>query len=105
MPVSRELPQQIPRAKAMMQKPQGGANFWCKSPAVREGGMVMAKIDNCITYSEGVRERTGKYAFDTVSHTQRSHDVKHDLWVLCMLDLSTTTSCAQCQMIIGILKI
>ena len=30
-----------------MQKPQGGANFWCKSPGVRRG-MVMDEIDTCI---------------------------------------------------------
>ena len=49
MPAPRELPQQIPAplAKARMQKPQVGANFWYKSLGVR-GGMVMAKIDSCI---------------------------------------------------------
>ena len=26
-----------------------GESFQCKSPGVRAGGMVMAKIDNCIT--------------------------------------------------------
>ena len=50
MPVPRELPQQIPTpwAKARMQSLRVGANFWCKSPGVC-GGMVMAKIDSCIT--------------------------------------------------------
>ena len=37
-----------PRAKARMQKPQGGGKFWCKSPGVR-GGMVMDEIDTCIS--------------------------------------------------------
>ena len=48
MPAPRELSQQIPgpRAKARMQKPQVGANFWCKSPGV-SGGMVMDEIDTC----------------------------------------------------------
>ena len=51
MPVPRELPQQIPPppAKDWMQRPQGGANFWCKCTGVREGGgMVMDKTDTCI---------------------------------------------------------
>ena len=33
------------------------------------------------TDSEGFRERTGKCAFDTASHKQRSRDVRDDLWV------------------------
>ena len=33
------------------------------------------------TDSEGFRERTGKFAFDTASHKQRSRDVRDDLWV------------------------
>ena len=50
MPASRELPQQIatPRAKAWMQKPQGGAHFSYKSPGVHEG-MVIDEIDTCIS--------------------------------------------------------
>ena len=51
MPAPRELPQQIPappRAKAWMQKPQGGGKFLVQIPGVRGGGMVMAKIDSCI---------------------------------------------------------
>ena len=47
MPAPRELSQQIPLAKARMQKPMVGANFLCKSPGVR-GGMVMDEIDTCI---------------------------------------------------------
>ena len=49
MPAPRELPptNPHPRAKAKMQKPQGGANFWSKSSGVR-GGMVMDEIDTCI---------------------------------------------------------
>ena len=35
------------------------------------------------TDSEGFRERTGKCTFDTASQTQRSHDVRDDLWVPC----------------------
>ena len=42
MPAPQELSQQItatppPLAKARMQKSQGGAKFWCKSPRVRGG--------------------------------------------------------------------
>ena len=39
MPAPRELPQEMPGswAIARMQKPQGGANFWCKSPGMRGG--------------------------------------------------------------------
>ena len=38
MPAPRDLPKQIPPgAKIRMQKPQSGANFRCKSPAVRGG--------------------------------------------------------------------
>ena len=51
MPAPRELSQQIPalRAKARMQKPQGGGNFWCKSlGVVGGGGEVMDGIDTCI---------------------------------------------------------
>ena len=49
MPAPWELPQQIPatRAKAWMQKPQGGGKFLCKSTGV-SGGMVMDEIDTCI---------------------------------------------------------
>ena len=52
MPATRELSQEIPApwAKARMQKPQGGTNFWCKSPGVR-GGMVMDETDTCIRSS------------------------------------------------------
>ena len=39
-----------PRAKARVQKPHGGANFWYKSPGVR--GMAMDKIDACITIAK-----------------------------------------------------
>ena len=50
MPAPQELLQQMPspRAKARTQKPQGGDNFWCKSPGVR-GGMVMDEIDTYVT--------------------------------------------------------
>ena len=49
MLASRELPQQIPpQAKARMQNPRVGPDFWCKSPGVRGGWMVMAKTDSCI---------------------------------------------------------
>ena len=49
MPAPRELSQQIPapRAKARMQKPQGGGKFLVKSSGV-SGGMVMDEIDTCI---------------------------------------------------------
>ena len=53
MPTPQKLSQQIPapRAKARMQKPRVGADFWCKSPGVRGGGMVMDAIDTCIVAS------------------------------------------------------
>ena len=38
-------------ATAWIQKPQGGAKFWCKSTGVRGGGgegVVMDEIDTCI---------------------------------------------------------
>ena len=50
MPVARELSQQIlaPRAKARMQKPQGGGKFLVQIPGgARGGGMVMDEIDTC----------------------------------------------------------
>ena len=50
--LSGATPTNSPRAKARMQKPQVGANFWCKSLWVRKrggGGMVMDEIDTCIT--------------------------------------------------------
>ena len=40
------------KAKARIQKPQGGANFWCKSSGVR-GGIVMDEIDTCIEHCKG----------------------------------------------------
>ena len=53
MPAPRELPQQIPapRAKAWMQKPQGGGKFLVQIPRGARGGgrMVMDEIDTCIT--------------------------------------------------------
>ena len=52
MPAPRELLQQIPvtRAKARMQKHQGGGKFLVQMPGVSGGGgrMVMAKINSCI---------------------------------------------------------
>ena len=51
MPASRELPQQmpVPRAKARMQKLQGGGKFLVQIPTgARGGGMVMDEIDSCI---------------------------------------------------------
>ena len=46
MPAPLELSQQIPapRAKARMQKPQGRANFCCKSPGVQGGWLSMKLI-------------------------------------------------------------
>ena len=51
MPAPQELLQQIPapRAKAWMQKPQGGGKFLVQVPGVRGRGMVMDEIDTCIT--------------------------------------------------------
>ena len=52
MPAPRDIPQKIPapRAKIRMQKPQSGGEFSVQIPGgARGGGMVMAKIDNCIT--------------------------------------------------------
>ena len=49
MPAPRELSQQIlaPRAKARMQKPQGGGKFLVQIPGGARG-MVMDEIDTCI---------------------------------------------------------
>ena len=51
MPAPRDIPQKIPapRAKIRMQKPQSGGEFSVQIPGGARGGMVMAKIDNCIT--------------------------------------------------------
>ena len=50
MPAPRDIPQKIPapRAKIRMQKPQSGGEFSVQIPGGARGGMVMAKIDNCI---------------------------------------------------------
>ena len=47
----RDIPQKIPapRAKIRMQKPQSGGEFSVQIPGGARGGMVMAKIDNCIS--------------------------------------------------------
>ena len=49
MPAPRELSQQIPppRAKARMQKPQGGGKFLVQIPGGARG-MVMDETDTCI---------------------------------------------------------
>ena len=51
MPAPRDIPQKIPapRAKIRMQKPQSGGEFSVQIPGGAWGGMVMAKIDNCIS--------------------------------------------------------
>ena len=51
MPAPRDIPQKMPapRAKIRMQKPQSGGEFSVQIPGGARGGMVMAKIDNCIT--------------------------------------------------------
>ena len=56
MPGPWELSQQIPapRAKAKMQKPQGGGKVLVQIPGGARwggGGMVMDEIDTCITVS------------------------------------------------------
>ena len=38
-----------PRAKARMQKPQGGGKFFVQIPGGARRGMVMDEIDTCIT--------------------------------------------------------
>ena len=50
MPAPWKLPQQMPapRQKLECKSPRVGANFWCKSPGVRGGRMVMDEIDTCI---------------------------------------------------------
>ena len=50
MPAPRDIPQKMPapRAKIRMQKPQSGGEFSVQIPGGARGGMVMAKIDNCI---------------------------------------------------------
>ena len=51
MPAPRDIPQKMPapRAKIRMQKPQSGGEFSVQIPGGARGGMVMAKIDNCIS--------------------------------------------------------
>ena len=46
----RDVFQQIlaPGQKLGCKSPRVGANFWCKSPGVHAGGMVMDEIDTCI---------------------------------------------------------
>ena len=46
MPVPRELPQQMPasRAKARMQKPQGGGKFLVQIPGGARGGLLWMKL-------------------------------------------------------------
>ena len=50
MPAPRDIPQKMPtpQAKIRMQKPQSGGEFSVQIPGGARGGMVMAKIDNCI---------------------------------------------------------
>ena len=50
MPAPQELSQQIPasRAKARMQKPEGGGKFLVQIPGGARG-MVMDEIDTCIS--------------------------------------------------------
>ena len=50
MPAPWELSQQIPRANARMQKPQGGGKFLVQISGGAQG-MVMDEIDTCITFS------------------------------------------------------
>ena len=54
MPAPRDIPQKMPapRAKIRMQKPQSGGEFSVQIPGGARGGMVMAKIDNCIKQLE-----------------------------------------------------
>ena len=45
MPANRELPQQMPpRAKARMQKPQGGGKFLVQIPGGCAGGWLWMKL-------------------------------------------------------------
>ena len=62
MPAPRDIPQKIPapRAKIRMQKPQSGGEFSVQIPGGARGGMVMAKIDNCITFGF----KLGHFDFD-----------------------------------------
>ena len=55
MPAFRELPQQIspPRAKAWIQKPQGGEKFLVQIPRGARG-MVMEEIDTCINEFDNI---------------------------------------------------
>ena len=47
--VYRQMP--APRAKARMQKPQGGSEILVQMPGVR-GGMVMDEIDTCVSLTQ-----------------------------------------------------
>ena len=64
MPTSQDLSQQISasQTEARMQKPQGGADFWCKSLG---RGMVMAKIDSCIMKTSPMAEKNLNKSFQT----------------------------------------
>ena len=58
MPAPRDIPQKIPapRAKIRMQKPQSGGEFSVQIPGGARGGMVMAKIDNCINLAVNLND-------------------------------------------------
>ena len=81
MPAPRELPQQTPspRAKARMQKPQGGGKFLVQIPGVR-GGMVMDEIDTCITHKHGTFVYTNVHDKVCQRYTQFNDIVQNDVF-------------------------
>ena len=78
MPAPRDIPQKIPapRAKIRMQKPQSGGEFSVQIPGGARGGMVMAKIDNCITSNPPLSFNAGNqmcgslYDFNKITHAE-----------------------------------
>ena len=50
-----------PKAKARMQKPQGGGKFFMQIPGVPRGGMVTDEIDTCIKANELLTFHSGCY--------------------------------------------
>ena len=80
MPAPRDIPQKIPapRAKIRMQKPQSGGEFSVQIHGGARGGMVMAKIDNCIT-----REVTISFQLEAIfERWSPTEGCKWSIWLL-----------------------
>ena len=72
MPAPRDIPPKIPapRAKIRMQKPQSGGEFSVQIPGGARGGMVMAKIDNCIIHLSSSSLTRSNWVFSHTLHDQ-----------------------------------